>query len=150
MNICLISVQVECAQNIWNLLHGSKLAQLHEDEVGIDDDRYLLRQDRYPLRTAPQFLGPQIEDILSALAAITQECNSSKYIFVFSILLLFSDHNYNQLPTIPSSRLRPVIRTTVGTSKRCQSRTRWKKHGLRYTISERFYSLKAPSFVIRL
>ena len=74
-------VQVECAQNIWNLLQGSKLAQLHEDEVGLEDDRYLLRQDRYPLRTAPQFLGPQVEDILSALAAITQECNSSKYLF---------------------------------------------------------------------
>ena len=83
MNICLISVQVECAQNIWNLLHGSKLAQLHEDEVGIDDDRYLLRQDRYPLRTAPQFLGPQVEDILSAFAAITQECNSSECLFPY-------------------------------------------------------------------
>ncbi|KAF8806411.1 phenylalanine ammonia-lyase [Phlegmacium glaucopus] len=69
--------QVECAQNIWNLLQGSKLAQLHEDEVGLEDDRYSLRQDRYPLRTAPQFLGPQIEDILSAFASITQECNST-------------------------------------------------------------------------
>ena len=73
-----IFVQVECAQNIWNLLQGSKLAQLHEDEVGLEDDRYSLRQDRYALRTAPQFLGPQVEDILSASAAITQECNSSK------------------------------------------------------------------------
>ena len=82
LNICLISVQVECAQNIWNLLHGSKLAQLHEDEVGLEDDRYSLRQDRYPLRTAPQFLGPQVEDILSAFAAITQECNSSEYLIL--------------------------------------------------------------------
>jgi hypothetical protein len=41
----LISVQVECAQNIWNLLQGSKLAQLHEDEVGLEDDHYLLRQE---------------------------------------------------------------------------------------------------------
>jgi phenylalanine ammonia-lyase len=81
--VFLISVQVECAQNIWNLLHGSKLAQLHEDEVGLEDDRYLLRQDRYPLRTAPQFLGPQVEDILSALASITQECNSSKHLFPY-------------------------------------------------------------------
>jgi phenylalanine ammonia-lyase len=31
------------------------------------------------LRTAPQFLGPQIEDILTALTTITQECNSSNY-----------------------------------------------------------------------
>ncbi|KAF9481550.1 phenylalanine ammonia-lyase [Pholiota conissans] len=69
--------QVESAQNIYNLLEGSKLAQLHEAEVKLQDDRYLLRQDRYPLRTSPQFLGPQIEDLLSALTAITRECNST-------------------------------------------------------------------------
>jgi len=71
--------QVECAQNIYNLLQGSKLAQLHDAEVGLNQDRYSLRQDRYPLRTSPQFIGPQIEDILSALNAITQECNSSTF-----------------------------------------------------------------------
>ncbi|PPQ79955.1 hypothetical protein CVT25_003027 [Psilocybe cyanescens] len=69
--------QVECAKNIYDLLQGSKLATLHEEEVGLNDDRYSLRQDRYPLRTSPQFLGPQIEDILSALTAVTQECNST-------------------------------------------------------------------------
>jgi len=69
--------QVESAHNIFTLLEGSKLARLHENEVGIYDDQYSLRQDRYPLRTAPQFLGPQIEDILSALSAVTQECNST-------------------------------------------------------------------------
>lgn len=71
--------QVECAQNIWNLLQGSRLAQQHEEEVTLEDDRYSLRQDRYPLRTSPQFLGPQIEDILAAQSAITQECNSSTF-----------------------------------------------------------------------
>ncbi|KAJ7195617.1 L-Aspartase-like protein [Mycena pura] len=70
--------QVECAQNIWNLLEGSKLVQTHEEELGLEEDKNLLRQDRYPLRTSPQFLGPQIEDILSALLTVTQECNSSK------------------------------------------------------------------------
>ncbi|KAJ7703111.1 phenylalanine ammonia-lyase [Mycena rosella] len=69
--------QVECAQNIWNLLEGSKLAETHEEELSLEDDKYSLRQDRYPLRTSPQFLGPQIEDILSALSAVTQECNST-------------------------------------------------------------------------
>ncbi|KAG6903034.1 hypothetical protein C0995_007467 [Termitomyces sp. Mi166 len=69
--------QVECAQNIYNLLEGSKFARLHDVEVGINDDQYALRQDRYPLRTSPQFLGPQLEDILAALAAVTQECNST-------------------------------------------------------------------------
>ncbi|KAF8630656.1 hypothetical protein AX15_002806 [Amanita polypyramis BW_CC] len=69
--------QVECAENIWNLLEGSKLAQLEEQEVSLADDKYSLRQDRYPLRTSPQFLGPQIEDILAAFNAVTQECNST-------------------------------------------------------------------------
>ncbi|KAJ7497379.1 L-Aspartase-like protein [Mycena latifolia] len=69
--------QVECAENIWNLLEGSKLAETHEEELGLEEDKYSLRQDRYPLRTSPQFLGPQIEDILSALSAVTQECNST-------------------------------------------------------------------------
>ena len=71
--------QVECAQNIRNLLQDSKLALIHEPEVSLEEDKHSLRQDRYALRTAPQFLGPQIEDILSALAAVTQECNSSVF-----------------------------------------------------------------------
>ena len=70
--------QVECAQNIYDLLADSQLARLDNAEVGLAEDRYSLRQDRYPLRTAPQFLGPQIEDILSALEAVTKECNSSE------------------------------------------------------------------------
>ncbi|KAJ7251515.1 phenylalanine ammonia-lyase [Mycena haematopus] len=69
--------QVECAENIWNLLEGSKLASHHEEEVGLEEDKHSLRQDRYPLRTAPQWLGPQVEDILSALSVVTQECNST-------------------------------------------------------------------------
>jgi phenylalanine ammonia-lyase len=59
------------------LLHDSKLAVSDEKEVTIDQDQGELRQDRYPLRTAPQFLGPQIEDILASLNSIQIECNSS-------------------------------------------------------------------------
>nr|GAT60527.1 phenylalanine ammonium lyase [Mycena chlorophos] len=71
--------QIECAQNIWNLLEGSALVENphHEEEHTIQEDKYTLRQDRYPLRTAPQWLGPQIEDIDAAYATITQECNST-------------------------------------------------------------------------
>jgi len=72
-------VQVEAARTIWDLLKGSKLAGGHEKDVCIDQDQGELRQDRYTLRTAPQFLGPQIEDIISALNAVTIECNSSVY-----------------------------------------------------------------------
>ncbi|KAI0282814.1 phenylalanine ammonia-lyase [Russula aff. rugulosa BPL654] len=69
--------QVEAARTIWDLLKGSKLAGGHEKDVFIHEDQGELRQDRYTLRTAPQFLGPQIEDIISALNAVTIECNST-------------------------------------------------------------------------
>jgi phenylalanine ammonia-lyase len=59
------------------LLHGSNFAVSDEKEVTIDQDQGELRQDRYPLRTAPQFLGPQIEDILAAMSSIQIECNST-------------------------------------------------------------------------
>ncbi|KAH9174925.1 phenylalanine ammonia-lyase [Lactarius sanguifluus] len=69
--------QVEAARTIWDLLRGSKLASGHEKDVTIAEDQGELRQDRYTLRTAPQFLGPQIEDIISALNSVTIECNST-------------------------------------------------------------------------
>ena len=58
---------------------GSQFAVTVEEEKHISADIGELRQDRYPLRTSAQFLGPQVEDILSAFAAITIECNSSKW-----------------------------------------------------------------------
>ncbi len=70
--------QVEVARNIWNLLEGSTFAVTHEEELKIEEDEGVLRQDRYPLRTAPQFIGPQIEDLLHSLKTITTECNSSQ------------------------------------------------------------------------
>ena len=74
--------QVEVARTIFNLLEGSSFATSaadhDEDEASIDQDKGILRQDRYPLRTSAQFLGPQVEDILSALDTVTLECNSSK------------------------------------------------------------------------
>ncbi|KAI0317138.1 phenylalanine ammonia-lyase [Amylostereum chailletii] len=69
--------QIEAARTIWDLLEDSQFSIGDEKEVTIDEDQGELRQDRYPLRTAPQFLGPQIEDILSALETITIECNST-------------------------------------------------------------------------
>lgn len=69
--------QVEAANTIWELLQGSEFAVGHEEEVTIDEDAGELRQDRYPLRTAPQFLGPQIEDILAAYDSVSLEANST-------------------------------------------------------------------------
>ena len=77
--------QIETAKNIWNLLEGSKFAVTHEEELTIEEDEGTLRQDRYPLRTAPQFIGPQVEDLMHSLKTITIECNSSKFHTLLSI-----------------------------------------------------------------
>ncbi|KAJ3506668.1 hypothetical protein NLJ89_g6742 [Agrocybe chaxingu] len=69
--------QIETARNIWNLLEGSTFAVTNEVELTIEEDEGVLRQDRYPLRTAPQFIGPQVEDLLQSLKTLTIECNSS-------------------------------------------------------------------------
>ncbi|KAJ7686468.1 L-Aspartase-like protein [Mycena rosella] len=69
--------QIESAKIVWDLLDGSKFAITSEQEVTIEEDEGTLRQDRYPLRTAPQFIGPQIEDLLTSLETITRECNST-------------------------------------------------------------------------
>jgi phenylalanine ammonia-lyase len=73
--------QIESAKLVWNLLEGSQFAVMQE-EVTIEEDEGTLRQDRYSLRTAPQFLGPGIEDLLSSLASLTIECNSSEPVYL--------------------------------------------------------------------
>ncbi|EKM50751.1 uncharacterized protein PHACADRAFT_213640 [Phanerochaete carnosa HHB-10118-sp] len=69
--------QIEVARNIRILLGDSQMALKYQNEAHITEDEGELRQDRYPLRTSAQFLGPQIEDILSALNAATVECSST-------------------------------------------------------------------------
>ncbi|KAF7315137.1 Phenylalanine ammonia-lyase [Mycena indigotica] len=69
--------QIESAKIVWDLLEGSKFAITSEQEVTIEEDEGVLRQDRYPLRTAPQWIGPQIQDLISSLETITLECNST-------------------------------------------------------------------------
>lgn len=71
---------MEVARTIHGLLEGSRLATTGdvEKEVSIEDDGGHLRQDRYPLRTAAQYLGPWMEDILAAHATVTLECNTSE------------------------------------------------------------------------
>ena len=63
--------QIEVASNLRGFLDGSKLTQEnHGLEVGN------LRQDRYATRTAPQWLGPVLEDLVLATTQVTIECNS--------------------------------------------------------------------------
>ena len=63
--------QVEVAQKIYKLLSGSKFAT----DSG-DHGEGSLRQDRYSIRTASQWIGPVAEDFLLANQQITIECNS--------------------------------------------------------------------------
>ncbi|KAL8718592.1 MAG: hypothetical protein Q9225_004294 [Loekoesia sp. 1 TL-2023] len=66
--------QDEVARNIRNLLRGSTLlADKAKDYADFD----CLRQDRYSIRTAPQWLGPQLEDLLLADKQISVELNST-------------------------------------------------------------------------
>lgn len=65
--------QAEAARNIHDFLTDSKFAHGEEE----DDDDGGLKQDRYALRTASQWIGPQLEDLTLAHEQITVECNST-------------------------------------------------------------------------
>jgi phenylalanine ammonia-lyase len=70
--------QKEVAGNLWFLLGDSQLARDRQpvtDEMEMD--HVGLRQDRYPLRTSPQWIGPQIEDLDLAITQLGIECNST-------------------------------------------------------------------------
>ncbi|KAI7950781.1 hypothetical protein MJO29_009455 [Puccinia striiformis f. sp. tritici] len=76
------SGQIEVAENVYKFLKESKLVENEDQEEGDDDferekSNQILRQDRYPLRTAPQWIGPQLEDILTAHQTISVELNST-------------------------------------------------------------------------
>jgi phenylalanine ammonia-lyase len=69
--------QVKVGENVRDLLNGSKLAIHEEGEVAIQDDVGILRQDRYALRTSPQWIGPQLETLQLARSQIEVELNST-------------------------------------------------------------------------
>ncbi|KIJ37603.1 hypothetical protein M422DRAFT_781699 [Sphaerobolus stellatus SS14] len=71
--------QIEVAAVVLDVLGTSRLAidPRQRGEKSVDEDKGTLKQDRYSLRTAPQFIGPQIEDIHAALLAVQQELNST-------------------------------------------------------------------------
>ena len=64
--------QAESAQNICSFLRGSKL--VYRDH-GLNETS--LRQDRYSIRTASQWLGPMLEDFGLAHRQVTTELNSA-------------------------------------------------------------------------
>ncbi|KAF2179127.1 phenylalanine ammonia-lyase [Zopfia rhizophila CBS 207.26] len=63
--------QIDAAKNIRSFLQGSQLVQIN-DGAGAT-----LRQDRYSIRTAPQWIGPVLEDLLLAHQQVSIECNSA-------------------------------------------------------------------------
>ncbi|RYP33158.1 hypothetical protein DL767_004862 [Monosporascus sp. MG133] len=67
--------QIECARNVLYLLQGSGLAQNMANAK--DRNRSGLIQDRYSLRSVPQWIGPQLEDLLLAHRQVVTELNSS-------------------------------------------------------------------------
>ncbi|KIK52489.1 hypothetical protein GYMLUDRAFT_265408 [Collybiopsis luxurians FD-317 M1] len=66
--------QIEIAENITRMAEGSKFA-LKEYPEG--DPEFLLRQDRYHIRCAPQWFGPFAENLLRATESVTIELNST-------------------------------------------------------------------------
>ena len=63
--------QIESACSIDCLLSGSRLVAVNDGS-----EEGSLRQDRYSIRTASQWLGPSLEDLSLAYQQITTECNS--------------------------------------------------------------------------
>ncbi len=66
--------QIEAARNISLYLRGSQLAQ---GMSGKDRNKAGLIQDRYALRSATQWIGPQLEDLLLADRQLAVELNST-------------------------------------------------------------------------
>ena len=65
------SGQKEVAQNISSMLEGSNFVKAK------DTRKAGLYQDRYALRTAPQWIGPQLEDLSLATQQVVIELNST-------------------------------------------------------------------------
>ena len=64
--------QIESARNIYTFLKGSKLVYRNNGS----EDASSQRQDRYSIRTAAQWIGPVLEDLLLAHQQVTVEINS--------------------------------------------------------------------------
>ena len=64
--------QIEAARNIHGFLSGSAMTTDSADHRGQS-----LRQDRYSIRTASQWIGPVLEDLLLANRQVIIECNSA-------------------------------------------------------------------------
>lgn len=66
--------QTEVARNIDRFLLGSQLISDDDHDYENSDN---LRQDRYSIRTTPQWIGPQLENLMLADKQISTEVNST-------------------------------------------------------------------------
>ncbi|KAL1899513.1 hypothetical protein Sste5346_002912 [Sporothrix stenoceras] len=64
--------QSEAASTILRFLQGSVLSPGNTEPARVG-----LAQDRYALRTAPQWIGPQLEDLMLATLQVTTELNAT-------------------------------------------------------------------------
>ncbi|XDG03465.1 hypothetical protein ABKA04_003080 [Annulohypoxylon sp. FPYF3050] len=62
--------QIESARNILGFLKDSMLTRINNGAGSV------LRQDRYSIRTVPQWIGPILEDLVLAHQQVSVECNS--------------------------------------------------------------------------
>ena len=132
--------QIEVARVLMRLLDGSKLAgEAEEVEVTTEEDKGELRQDRYALRTAPQFIGPQLDDIASAIQVVTLECNSSTSIPYLCRSCRYLHHE-QPLTTLSLMLMLPAS-IMEGTFRVWQLQMQWKRHDLPSTILRKSYSL---------
>ncbi|KAA1126566.1 hypothetical protein PGTUg99_028003 [Puccinia graminis f. sp. tritici] len=71
--------QVEVAKTIRSMFEGSRLVIHMDEERSVDQekDQGILRQDRYALRTAPQWLGPQLEELVTVNKTLCREINAT-------------------------------------------------------------------------
>ena len=68
--------QSEVALNIRNLLRNSKFV-IQDLEIHCEDSTGRLKQDRYGIRTSPQWLSPVVETLLHSNDRVTSEINSA-------------------------------------------------------------------------
>lgn len=66
--------QIEVSNNIRSFLAGSKLITA---KGGDSTDKHSLRQERYSTRTAPQWIGPQLENLMLAHEQVVVEINAT-------------------------------------------------------------------------
>ncbi|KAG7284939.1 hypothetical protein NEMBOFW57_009554 [Staphylotrichum longicolle] len=95
--------QSEVASNILSFLTHSKLCPPSTSPHSTA--RLGLAQDRYALRTAPQWLGPQLEDLALATRQITTELNAT----TDNPLLQVPQHTHTTATTHPSSHAQAHI-----------------------------------------